>query len=119
MYSGKTRDEFFDRLVYAVLLVTLVCLALQIRFIVSLSLPALALLILLPPGRGERMRRAFSDPVFLLLLALYLLQATGWWYTHNQKTEAKELGIKGGLVAIPFFFCALRRIPGHYMRRLM
>jgi O-antigen ligase len=112
-------ENNYRRAIFYVLMSTVVCLAFQIRFVNSFSIFLLVVLVMLHPQRKLLLKRAFTDPYFLSMLALYLLVVAGLLYTADMRAGWKELTKKAGFAAIPFFFCAIRTLPASDMRRLM
>lgn len=108
-----------QRLVFLDLLLLLVCLALDVRFMTSICTAALVLLVLVDPDRHAGIRQCLNDGYFLSLLFLFLLQLAGLLYTGDRPREWDEITKKAGMFAIPFFFCSSRGITGRDMRRIM
>src|SRR3982750_1959523 len=103
MLQDWIKDESrYMKLVLYVLMTTVVCLAFDIRFVNSLSIVMLVVLVLIHPKRGELFKKAFSDPFFLSFFFLYLMQVAGLLYTTNQHLGWIEVTKKAGLVALPF-----------------
>ncbi|MGN6399947.1 MAG: hypothetical protein ACTHMD_05810, partial [Flavisolibacter sp.] len=102
----KTRISF-EKAASVVLLITLISLAFSIRFINSISIIALVLLVLLDSKRKKMIGRAFNDPLFLVLAALFFMQIAGLLYTNDKSAGWREVTQKAGLIGIPFFFCAI------------
>jgi O-antigen ligase len=109
----------FEKAVFLVILVTLISLAFSIRFINSASIIVLVLLVLLNSQRIAMIKKAFGNPLFLALAALFLLQIAGLLYTNDINTGWREVTQKAGLIGIPFFFCAIRSIPVRRLRYIM
>ncbi|MGZ3912632.1 MAG: O-antigen ligase family protein [Flavisolibacter sp.] len=109
----------FEKAFFLTLIITMVSLALSIRFLNSLSIIILVLLVLFHPERRVLVRKAFTHPIFLALAALFLMQVAGLFYTSDSVRGWRELTQKAGLIGIPFFFCAIPAISTKRMRELM
>jgi O-antigen ligase len=101
------------------LLLMLVCLAFSIRFMVSLSTLFLVIFCVLSMRRKELLKNAFSDPLFICMAFLFLIQAAGLFYTSDVNKGWKEVTQKAGIIGIPFFFCAIGKLPRKSIRRLL
>ena len=116
--ASKEKNKF-GKAAFFFLLLLLVSLAFSFRFINSLSIIMLVLLVLTHPQRTALIKRAFQDYYFLALTALFLMQLAGLIYTTDQDVGWKEVTKKAGLIAIPFFFCAIHSMPSASMKVLM
>ena len=101
------------------LLLMLVCLAFSIRFIVSLSTLFLVVFCVLSGRRKEFLKKAFSDPLFICMAFLFLMQVAGLLYTSDVNKGWKEVTQKAGIIGIPFFFCAIGKLPRKSIRHLL
>src|SRR4051812_24317926 len=120
MLLDWTKDEGrYMKAVLYVLMTTVVCLAFDIRFVNSLSIVMLVVLVLIHPKRGQLFKKSFSDPFFLSFFFLYLMQIAGPFYSGNQHLGWIEVTKKAGFVALPFFFCAITIIPARVMLKVM
>jgi O-antigen ligase len=117
--TNKGEEYKFDLLFYIALAIVLVSLAFSIRFLNSISIAILPFVVLVHPGRRQLVLAAFRNPVLLAFLALYLIQLAGWFYTKNSHQQWREMGTRAGMLAYPFFFCAVSAIPGKIYRKLM
>lgn len=114
----KTKISF-EKAVSIVLLITLISLAFSIRFVNSISIIALVLLVLLDSQRKKMIRKAFSDPLFLTMALLFFMQIVGLLYTNNKSAGWREITQKAGLIGIPFFFCAIQSISAQRLKYIM
>jgi O-antigen ligase len=117
--TNKGEAYKYDLLFYIALAIVLVSLAFSIRFLNSISIALLPFVVLVHPGRRQLVIAAFRNPVFLAFLSLYLIQLAGWFYTKNNHQQWREMGTRAGMLAYPFFFCAVSSIPGKIYRKLM
>lgn len=117
--ANKEEENKYDVLFYIALAIVLVSLAFSIRFLNSISIALLPFVVLVHPGRRQLVIAAFRNPVFLAFLTFYLIQLAGWFYTTNSNQQWREMGTRAGILAYPFFFCAVAFIPGRTYRMLM
>ena len=113
------REINYQKVVFCVLLTTLVSLAFQLRFINSLSLIALVGIVLIHPQRKSMVKKAFENYCFLSLAALFFMQLAGLLYASDVQEALSEVIRKAGLIAIPFFFFGFHFIQERYFKLLM
>ena len=85
--------------------VALLSLAIQVRFVNTLSIIALVALSLFHQNGLKNLKQAFTNSYFIACFLFVLIQAFGLAYSENGAETMRKFSMKTGLVAIPFFFC--------------
>src|SRR5687768_1085441 len=112
-------ESNYHKAAFAVLLLILLSMAFQIRFLNSIAVLLPGALVLLHPKRKSYLTRAFQNPVFLALCALFLVKAAGLFYTQHPADTWRHVSGRWMLLSIPLFFCSYGPIPARTMHRLM
>ena len=108
------QKDNYDKAIYWCLLITLLSLAFSIRFINSISVFALVLITVMHPERKRFFKSALRNPYFIGCIALFLTKFAGLFYTEHMGPSLRQIETKAIITAIPFFFCANKKIsPGH------
>jgi O-antigen ligase len=84
----------------------LLSLAIQVRFVNTISVMALVAVSLFHKNGLRNLKSALVNPYFIACLLFVLMQVLGLTYTANTEETMRKFSVKTGMVAIPFFFCA-------------
>lgn len=98
--------KFYSTGLLIVFSILLTSLAFSYRPANSISIILLVAMVLLSAQRKTYFRNAFTNTYFLSCLLFLLIQVAGFLFTGDRDQHLREISIKAGMVAIPFFFCA-------------
>jgi O-antigen ligase len=103
--TSKEIPDKYNKSIFIILLISLLSLSFSVRFLNSIMIGVMFLMVFVSSDRKLILKKAIQDPYIVFFILLFLLQLVGLLYTEDISNGWKEVTRKASFIAIPLFFC--------------